>query len=76
MCCHCQNQVYQFHSHDHGENFIEIDPLSLYAALRDEPSIVLDDAPVFILLGLEDPLELNRAMSWWKSIDLPHLVLN
>jgi hypothetical protein len=55
--CHCQNQANRFHSRDRSENFIEIDPLPLHVAFRDESGLVLDDKPVFVLLGLEDPLE-------------------
>jgi hypothetical protein len=65
--------VDRFHSRGRGKNFIEIDPLSLHVALHDESSLVLD--VVFILLGLENPLEADRAMSWWELIDLPCLIL-
>jgi hypothetical protein len=73
--CHCQNQANWFHSRNKSKNLIEIDPLPLHVAFRDKSGLVLDDAPMFILPGLEDSLEPDQAMPWWKLAYLPHLVL-
>jgi hypothetical protein len=72
---HRWDRPHQLYSPHRSEDFFKINALFLHILLCDESCLVLDDATMFIFLGIvDDPLEADRTISHNERMMTSHVV--
>lgn len=76
VCRQREKDTHRLHSGHRSKNLLEVHPLALGVAFRDEASLVLDEVAGGVALYFENPLEANRFVASRECRQLPGFVFS